>query len=182
MTVADYLTLMRLLLVPVFISAFLFDRPHLALASFLVAGFTDLIDGSIARFLKQPTRFGAFLDPIADKLLLESAFICLTFVQILPLWFLLLALSRDVMILSGIYYLYRVKANVRYQAVYASKFATLFQLITTVLGLIIYRSSAHPDSGLYTWMYFFLVISTLLIIISAIQYITIGYGVVRSRA
>lgn len=181
-TVADCFTLMRLFLVPVFISAFLFERPNLALGSFAVAGFTDLIDGSIARFLKQPSRLGAFLDPIADKLLLESAFICLTFAHILPLWFLLIALTRDVMILCGIYYLHRIKAAVNYKAVYASKCATLFQLTTTVLALLLYRSSAGVESLLYNWMYFFLLLSTILIMVSGIQYVSIGFRVLRKRS
>ena len=114
MSLANKLSLFRILLVPAFVLCLLYYKPgesewlrYLALALFSVAVITDAVDGYIARVGKQATRLGAILDPLADKLLLVSAFLCLSMVPTLPplyrlpAWVPILVLSRDALIVFG---------------------------------------------------------------------------------
>src|SRR3990172_3767568 len=103
LTAANQLTLLRLLLVPVFALCMLYGRPGGALVIFGVAGVTDALDGLIAR-RTGPTTLGAWLDPMADKLLLATMFIMLTLPGLgltarLPLWLTVLVISRDIAII-----------------------------------------------------------------------------------
>jgi cardiolipin synthase len=103
LTAANQLTLLRMLLVPPFVILLLYGHQGWALVTFLAAGVTDLFDGLIARRTGQKTTLGAWLDPMADKLLLVSMFVMLTLPGIgsanrLPLWFTVLVLSRDITI------------------------------------------------------------------------------------
>ncbi len=99
---ANQLTLFRLLLVPLILIAMLYGRHRAALALFLAAAVTDGIDGLVARRLNQRTAIGAYLDPIADKLLLSSTFFVLALIGSAPWWVTILVLSRDVIILATI--------------------------------------------------------------------------------
>jgi cardiolipin synthase len=103
LTAANQLTLLRILLIPVFVLFLLYGYPGCALATFLAAGVTDLLDGLIARRTGQKTTLGAWLDPMADKLLLVTTFVVLTlpdlgFPNRFPLWLTVLVISRDVAI------------------------------------------------------------------------------------
>lgn len=100
-TPANQLTLLRMGLVPVFVICMLYGWPGWALVTFAAAGITDLFDGLVARLSGQPTEIGAWLDPMADKLLLLSMFIMLTIptpglANRLPIWLTVLVISRDV--------------------------------------------------------------------------------------
>jgi cardiolipin synthase len=100
LTFANQLTLLRIVLVPVFALCMLYRFPGWALAIFAVAGVTDLFDGLIARRSGRPTTIGAWLDPMADKLLLVTMFVMLTMPNLglanrLPLWLTVLVISRD---------------------------------------------------------------------------------------
>jgi len=113
MNIANMMTLIRILAVPFFISSIVYYQAsqdylrYVALGIFLVAIVTDIIDGYVARRYHQDTKIGAILDPLADKLLLMSAFICLYIVKDLaapvaiPLWILLIVISRDAILLLG---------------------------------------------------------------------------------
>src|SRR5712692_9031877 len=96
---ANQLTIFRLLVIPVVLIAILYGRHGYALALFLIASATDAFDGLVARRLKQRTALGAYLDPIADKLLLSSTFFILALIHSVPWWVTILVLSRDVIIL-----------------------------------------------------------------------------------
>ncbi len=103
LTAANQLTLLRMLLIPPFAILLLYEHRGWALIVFLTAGLTDLFDGLIARKTGQKTTLGAWLDPMADKLLLVTMFVMLTLPGIgsanrLPLWFTVLVLSRDIAI------------------------------------------------------------------------------------
>ena len=103
LTIANQLTILRIVLVPAFVLLMVYDRLGQALLIFLVAGITDGLDGLAARLTGQRTSIGAWLDPMADKLLLVTMFVMLTLPGIglsnrLPLWFTVLVISRDVAI------------------------------------------------------------------------------------
>src|ERR1700679_3527677 len=98
-TVPNQITLLRLGFLPVFLTLIAYQRYRWALLVLVVAGLSDAIDGLLARQLNQRSALGAYLDPIADKLLLSSSFIILAFKQKLAWWLTIIVLSRDVMIL-----------------------------------------------------------------------------------
>jgi cardiolipin synthase len=103
LTAANQLTILRMLLIPAFVILLMYGHTGWALVTFLAAGLTDLFDGLIARATGQKTTLGAWLDPMADKLLLVTMFVMLTLPGIgsanrLPLWFTVLVISRDVAI------------------------------------------------------------------------------------
>jgi len=103
LTTANQLTLLRIIFVPVFIILLVYSDTGWALLVFLAAGITDALDGFIARRYGQKTAVGAFLDPIADKLLMTSAVVLLSlpqmeFVNVLPRWLMVIMISRDVFI------------------------------------------------------------------------------------
>ena len=100
-TIANQLTLLRMLLIPAFVILTLYGEFGWALTTFVVAGLTDLLDGLAARTAGQRTELGAWLDPAANKLLLVTTFIVLTLPNIglvnrIPLWLTVLIISRDV--------------------------------------------------------------------------------------
>ena len=105
LTLANQLTLLRIMLIPAFVLLVLYGHLGAALVTFLVAGITDALDGLIARLAGQGTSLGAWLDPMADKLLLVSTFIVLTLPTVpltnhLPLWLTVCVISRDVAIIG----------------------------------------------------------------------------------
>jgi cardiolipin synthase (CMP-forming) len=105
LTLANQLTLLRIMLIPAFVLLVLYGHLGAALLTFLIAGITDALDGLIARLAGQGTSLGAWLDPMADKLLLVSTFIVLTLPTVpltnhLPLWLTVIVISRDVAIIG----------------------------------------------------------------------------------
>ena len=107
LTAANQLTILRMLLIPVFVILLLYGYRGWALTTFLLASLTDLLDGLIARATGEKTALGAWLDPVADKLLLVTMFIVLTlpglgFVNQLPVWFTVLVISRDIAIVATV--------------------------------------------------------------------------------
>ena len=102
MNLPNALSLVRVLLIPIFIILVINKYAGWALVTFAVAGVTDGIDGLIARIAHQRTELGAYLDPIADKLLLAAGFITLAIVEVLPSWLTVIVLTRDVIILLGL--------------------------------------------------------------------------------
>lgn len=95
------LTVLRILLVPVFVGFLLYEYFDYALLTLLVAAVTDGLDGAIARFTDQRTRLGEYLDPLADKLLLMSAIVTLSVLHFIPLWAVIVVVSRDAILLAG---------------------------------------------------------------------------------
>src|SRR6202162_5748059 len=100
-TVPNQLTFLRLGFLPLFIISIHYDRYQLALVILIVAGLTDALDGVLARSLNQKTALGAYLDPIADKLLLSSSFVVLALNRKISWWLTTLVLSRDVILLTS---------------------------------------------------------------------------------
>jgi cardiolipin synthase len=100
-TVPNQLTFLRLGFLPFFIISIHYHRYGLALAVLILAGVTDGLDGILARSLNQKTALGAYLDPIADKLLLSSSFVVLALNQRIGWWLAMLVLSRDIILLTA---------------------------------------------------------------------------------
>jgi cardiolipin synthase (CMP-forming) len=135
--IANGLTAARVLLVPVFAYLLISDRGKAALLVFAVCGATDALDGLLARWLRQRTLVGTLLDPIADKLLMATAFIVLAYVHIVPLRLAVMVISRDIFILVGsfLYLLFLDASDIRPTAL--SKANTVVQIFTVIYFLSI---------------------------------------------
>jgi cardiolipin synthase (CMP-forming) len=139
LTAANQLTLLRLLLVPVFAICMLYGLPGWALVTFAVATVTDLFDGLIAR-RTGPTTLGAWLDPMADKLLLVTMFVILTLPGLgdpnrLPLWFTILVISRDVAIVATVAVVNLAIGPRTFRPSIYGKIATALYIVTGVAAL-----------------------------------------------
>src|SRR5690242_775100 len=104
--IPNFLTVVRLILVPVVIRAILAGRVGQALALFVAAAVTDVLDGAIARAFQITSPFGAYLDPVADKALLSGVFVALAVTGNIPLWLVVIIFGRDLYLLFGAGLLY----------------------------------------------------------------------------
>ncbi|MFI5177296.1 MAG: CDP-alcohol phosphatidyltransferase family protein [Vicinamibacterales bacterium] len=141
LTAANQLTLLRLLLVPVFVLCMIYGWPGWALAAFVVAGLTDALDGLIARRTGQLTTLGAWLDPMADKLLLVTTFVMLTLpglnsVNRFPVWLTVLVISRDVAIVLTVAIVNLAVARRTFRPSMLGKAATAIYVVTAGITLL----------------------------------------------
>ena len=105
-TLANKITISRLLLVPVFTICLVYRRPGFALALFIMASLADALDGYLARSRRERTFLGAMLDPMADKLLMFSAYVMMGINGLIPPWLSIVVISRDILISIGYLSLY----------------------------------------------------------------------------
>ena len=137
------LTLFRIFLTPLFVIFMLEHQKGLSLLIFVLAAVSDALDGLLARLLNQRTVLGSYLDPIADKLLLMSAFVCLGILEMLPVWLPVVVISRDILIILGLllFTFESVPFEIRPSGI--SKITTFLQLMTVLLVLLEDRISLH---------------------------------------
>jgi cardiolipin synthase len=150
-TPANQLTLMRMLLIPAFVILQIYDYRGWALVTFAAAGVTDLFDGLIARTMGEKTTLGAWLDPMADKLLLVTMFVMLTLPDIgapnrLPVWFTVLVISRDVAIVGTVAVVNLAIGPRTFRPSIYGKIATALYIVTGVAAL--YFNYLGVPSGL----------------------------------
>jgi cardiolipin synthase len=132
----NLITLSRIALVPVMI-LFLKDQNYAAaLAVFVIAGVSDGLDGLLAKRLGYTSRFGAILDPIADKTLLVSAYVMLTFLGILPFWLMLTVAFRDLLIVGGYLAYTSLVGPVQMRPSVLSKINTFMQILLVAVILV----------------------------------------------
>jgi cardiolipin synthase len=150
----NFLTLLRLIAIPVFLILLGDDRAAEALGVFVAAGVTDALDGAIARLTHTKTTLGAYLDPAADKLLLVSAFIALGLMGAVPHWLVVVVLSRDAILVLGYFLLFTMTSSaMEVRPAVTGKLSTFLQLcsVTTVLVALV-RPQGVPEtlrSGLF---------------------------------
>jgi len=136
MNIPNTLTLIRIILVPVFVILLMQGSFSYALLVFVIAGVTDGLDGFLARILKQQTLLGSYLDPLADKALITTAFVALSILDIIPGWLTVIVISRDCIILLGVSVLSLMSVSFEIRPAYVSKATTALQLLTVFLVLI----------------------------------------------
>jgi len=182
LNVANKITVGRILVVPLFISLILYYSPQkdylrlLALAVFVIAVISDVIDGYIARVKHQRTPAGAILDPLADKMLLISAFICLYKVGVhfpirFPIWLVVTVISRDVILLVGTLLIYVFHGHLPIEASLLGKISTFFQVLI-IAGMFLQLSLSVP------FWYFAVVFAVL----SGLDYIRQGVKLINTSA
>lgn len=146
MSIPNYLTLLRIILTPIFFTALVSYSPQkenlrlVALVLFVIAAATDALDGILARFLKQRTSLGQMLDPLADKILLISGYIGLLFVSTLPfrppLWITVTIIFRDIVLLIGFFVLNFMAVKMEVQPNWWGKLTTASQMLLLILILL----------------------------------------------
>jgi len=142
LTLPNFLTLLRIMAIPLFL--ILVNEHHYAgaLLLFLGAGITDTVDGVIARLTDSRSELGATMDPLADKLLLVSSFTMLTWLGAIPSWLLILVLSRDVVILAGYLVIYFVSTPMEIAPTFVGKLNTFNEMFSIGLALL---TLARPE-------------------------------------
>ncbi len=147
MNLPNLITIARIVMVPLIIWLILIARMNLALAVFLLAGISDGIDGFIAKRFHMRTQLGAFLDPVADKLLLISIYVTLSIVDALPSWLAIIVVSRDVLIIGGVVLAWLLDHPMEMRPLVISKINTTVQIAFAGLYLL-FRTLQWPTEML----------------------------------
>lgn len=172
-TIPNAITLFRVALVPVFLVLQFLGHPGWALFVFVVAAFSDALDGFLARVLNQRSKFGGVMDPIADKLLVFAALVTLVYAGRLPLFLLALIAFRDGLMIIGALIVRRKRLEIPTSPSRIGKYATFSLTAVVVLSMVGQNlESAHLEA--YTAVVGF--IAALCVIVSTVQYLArFGY-------
>jgi cardiolipin synthase len=135
LSIPNLITLARILLVPVLVWAIASEQNRIAFGLFLAAGVSDAIDGFLAKRFGMATPLGAYLDPLADKAMLVSIYVALAIVGVIPLWLVILVVSRDIMIVSAVILSWVVDKPVKLKPHPVSKLNTVAQIALALLVL-----------------------------------------------
>ena len=180
-TLANQLTLLRMLLIPAFVILTAYHFLGWALVTFVVAGVTDMLDGVIARWSNERTKVGEWLDPAADKLLLLTAFVVLTLPELnltnkLPIWLTVVVISRDVIIVLTVAIVNLAVGPRTFLPSVFGKLATGTYVVTTVVVMAfnyLEQESVAVDVCIYA--------SLLIALVSGLHYIAHAARVVNRR-
>jgi cardiolipin synthase (CMP-forming) len=135
MNLANIITIGRLLAVPLVLYFLLHGEMRAAFFVFLIAGASDAVDGAIARLFNQRTELGAWLDPLADKLLMTSVFVMLAWLGIIPDWLVFMAVTRDALIVGGFLVSTLISNPIKVDPLFVSKANTAAQIVLVVMVL-----------------------------------------------
>lgn len=137
---------MRIVIIPVFITSIVYNRYRYALYLFAFAAVTDVLDGLLARLTDQKTPLGTFLDPLADKFLLVTAFIVFAVYGWIPKWLAIAVISRDLIVVIGWFLLFMLTDNSRVEPAIMGKAAIALQVLTLAYVLLSVNFSALPPA------------------------------------
>ena len=176
MNLPNKLTILRIIMIPFFVAFMLCDiagaaDKWVAVALFIIASLTDMLDGKIARKYNLVTNFGKFMDPLADKLLVSAAMICLVEMGRLPAWIVIIIISRE-FIISG-FRLIASDNGVVIAASYWGKFKTVFQMIIIIVLICDFGGVFGIIETALIW------ISLILTVVSLVDYIVKNIGVLK---
>lgn len=178
MNLANKLTTFRVLCIPIFVVFMLIEsipyNYYLAAIVFIVASITDLFDGKIARKYHLVTNFGKFMDPLADKMLVSAALICLT-PKMIPSWVVIIIISRELFI-SG-FRMLAADQGLVLAAGWWGKFKTAFSMVMIIVLIV---NTPLNNSVLYIIGQILIWISLALTIISMIEYVSKNFNVLKN--
>lgn len=178
MNLANKLTTFRVLCIPIFVVFMLIEsipyNYYLAAIVFIVASITDLFDGKIARKYHLVTNFGKFMDPLADKMLVSAALICLT-PKMIPSWVVIIIISRELFI-SG-FRMLAADQGIALAAGWWGKFKTAFSMVMIIVLIV---NTPLNNSVLYIIGQILIWISLALTIISMIEYVSKNFNVLKN--
>ncbi len=167
MNLPNILSLFRLCLTAFFILAITYQRYQLALVLFVAQAISDLLDGFFARMMHKKTDLGAWLDPIADKVMLMSSYLVLGFQQIIPFWVVAIVLLRDLVVLFGFLFLHLFSYRLVPSPSLLGKATTVLQMVTILYLLW---------SMTREFQAYFLYATAALTVCSGFQYILLGFA------
>lgn len=168
------LSIVRILLTPLFVICLLKHALAAALLVFVVAALTDGLDGLVARVFKQKTVLGAYLDPIADKLLLTAGFVALAIQSLIPSWLAVIVITRDILILFGVALLTIMNRKFEARPAILSKITTVAQLASVCSVLIGFHAPVPPHIQLSLFWF-----TAAMTTISGLQYIYRGLHILN---
>jgi cardiolipin synthase len=174
--IPNSLTLLRVLLTPLFAICLIKHLLEVALLVFAIAAITDGLDGFVARVFRQKTTLGAYLDPVADKLLLATAFVTLAIQGLISSWLTVIVMSREVIILFGVALLSIMGKQFEARPSILSKITTVAQLLTvcSVLAEIQVPKMAQLHTPLF-------VFAAAMTTVSGLQYIYRGLNILQEE-
>ena len=163
MTISNKLTILRIILVPVFVALMMLEMFWSATAVFVIASLTDMLDGYLARKRNEITNFGKFADPIADKILVVSALLCLMETAVIPAWAVIIVIARE-FIVSGL----RMSAAAQNVVIAADGFGKI-KTITQMVSIAMLLLGFGGIFGIVALVLFY--ISVALTFLSGVSYI-----------
>jgi cardiolipin synthase (CMP-forming) len=179
-TVSTYLTLVRFTLIPLIVISMIMQAWHIAFMLFIIAGITDVLDGWLARLLNQRTFLGAALDTLTDKILTIAVFATLSFAQsplfTIPHWFVLLVLFKELVQVTGAFYIYRCKGHL---TIAPTRLGKSFGLVQTAFVSWLFTCYFFHWVPIKTY-FVMLTAITLLVILTFVDYLRIGFAQVRA--
>jgi cardiolipin synthase (CMP-forming) len=181
LTLPNFISAFRIVLVPFFVSAVLGQRTRPALVLFTIAGLSDLLDGFTARLFHVRSRLGMLLDPAGDKLLMTASYIVLTLPRVarpnvLPLGLTALVFLRDILIVAGALIAFRRWRQTTFPPSLLGKFSTAFQVGTIFLVLLMNDLGRAPG-----WMAVFYAVAIFLTVASGADYFIYGLKVLKEH-
>ena len=175
MNVPNILSIFRLVMTVFFILAVNQGRFRFALVLFILQGLSDLLDGLLARMMNKKTSLGAYLDPIADKAMLVSAYLVLYFHDIIPLWVVAVILLKDAVVATGFLILYRIFGKVKLIPSIFGKTSTALQMVTVVY--VLWAEGTGYDA--YNSFFFYpMIVCT---VVAGVQYMARGINILTRR-
>jgi cardiolipin synthase len=182
LTVPNFLSIARILLIPLFLTMLIQNNKLGALIVFFIAASTDFFDGVAARLLNQKSNIGALLDPAGDKLLMTAGIIALSLPSlsspnVIPIWLTITVIGRDVYIVWGAFMLYKRTGQKTFPPIPTGKISTVCQM--SLLVLILLLNTQNISAPFLIWFY---LITLLFIILSGIQYTRIGRQIAKNAS
>jgi len=175
LNIPNALTILRIVLIPVIVGFLVYEHYDYALITLIIAVITDALDGTIARLANQKTEFGAYLDPLADKLLLMTTFITFSVLGLVPAWSVILVVSRDAILLTGTLLARVTETKIDASPSVLGKGTTLLQ--SAYIILVLTFSSRQFDPELLTPLLYTMCILT---VASGFHYIVRGVNNMNS--
>jgi len=145
MNLPNTITLIRVILIPFFVDLMIYGYYRTALLVFVTACLTDALDGMIARLTNSKTELGAFLDPMADKLLIVSSFVTLAILTKIPVWLVIIVVSRDIILTLGSMVIYFTGHSLSIKPSLLGKSTTVLQLLVVTFTLVLIAYGIKSD-------------------------------------
>lgn len=169
MNIPNTITLIRVILIPFFVDLMIYGYHGPAVIVFIVACVTDALDGLVARLTNTRTELGAFLDPMADKLLIVTSFVTLAILARTPIWLVIIVVSRDIILTLGSLVIYITGHSLTIRPSLIGKATTVLQL--TVVAVTLVLIAYNVGHGYLGWLYWVTAAAT---IVSGVQYVMQG--------
>jgi cardiolipin synthase (CMP-forming) len=166
-SIPNLITLGRILLVPVVVWAIIYGELWLAFVLFLAAGVSDAVDGYLAKRFNMASELGAYLDPLADKTLIVSIYVTLGIAGKIPLWLVILVVSRDIMIIGAIMLSWLLGSPLKVKPLLVSKLNTVAQIVFACVVLASLGFDLHADNLIFA----LILVVTVLTLLSVAAYL-----------